>query len=127
MSGTAANTQDPTDLATYKPATADDLAKGLGQVALTAAAGSWNAIKTDVLAHLTLIATLTLSTKDKLAAGSISEKDADHTLSLLQLNLNSTVLEADMVPYVVGQKVLNAVFAVVAAVVKNYTGIALNF
>jgi hypothetical protein len=95
--------------------------------AVTDAGKAWKDIKDDLTAHLTLIAQQTLSTKEKLIAGDITANEADHTFSLLQLNLNAVLLEAQTVPYIVGQKVLDGVFAVVTAVIKNYTGIALNF
>lgn len=122
-----ANTTDPTQLSTYKPASADDLLKGLTQVALTAAGTAWSSIKDDVSTHLALIAKFTIETKAKLAIGEIIDKEADQEMTLLQLDLNNTLLEATLLPYIIGQKVLDAVTSVVVAVIKNYTGISLNF
>ena len=123
----AANTNDVRDLAHYKPADAKALLKGLSSVAIAAAGAAWNALEADVTAHLTLIAQQTLSTQAKLAANDISEKEADHTISLLQLNRNAVLLEAKIVPYIVGQMVLDAVCGVVQAVIRKFSGVDLNF
>ena len=123
----AANANDVTNLATYKPSSVDDLLKGLVSTAITAAGNAWNKVKDDITAHLSLIAQQTISTKGKLLSGEITDKEADHTFSLLEINLNSALLEAVVLPYIVAQKLLDAVFSVVVAVIKNYTGLSLNF
>jgi hypothetical protein len=115
---------DPT---TFKPESADDLLSGALEVAIAAAGKSWKEMKSTVEEHLTFIAKTTFTTTRQLEAREITTKQADHTFHLLELNFNSTLLLIEIIPFVVAQAVLNAVFGLLNAVVKNYTGIDFGF
>src|SRR4051812_15797379 len=112
---------------TFKPKTTDDLLAGVSQVAASAAGASWKKMKQEVKSHLTFIADMTLQTAKKLAKEEITKEQADHTLHLLEYNFNSTLLLIEIVPYVVVQSVLTAVFGLLNSVVKNYAGVDLGF
>jgi hypothetical protein len=115
------------DLATYKPESVDELLGDLLEVAAAEAAKTWKNIQADITDHLQFIAKMGIKTSAALLDKTITQREADHTFMLLRLNLNSALLHADILPYAVGQNVLNGVFGVLRAAVRNLTGIDLNF
>ena len=66
-------------------------------------------------------------TNDWLAKKVINEKQADQTLTILQTDLNLSILQMKTLPYAIEQGILNAVFGLIKAAIKNLTGINLNF
>ena len=112
---------------TFKPTTTNELLSAVTEVATAAAGGAWKNMENEVKNHLTFISSTTLETAKKLAAQEITQSQADHTLHLLEYNFNATLLLIQLIPYVVAQAVLNAVFGLVNSVVKNYAGVDLGF
>jgi hypothetical protein len=115
------------DLADFKPKNADDLLKKIVSAGSTAAGDTWKSIKNEVKAQFSLIAKISLETAISLEKKEITKKQANHTLHLLELNLESTMLLLEILPFAVADAVLNAVFKIINAVVKNYTGVDFGY
>ncbi len=116
-----------TDLSTFVPENADDLLDVITEKASEAAGGKWNAVKDQIQGDLDFIANRAVKITAMLLAGEISQSDADLKMHLLELTLNNTLAEITVLAYVVAQAILNAVVDVVKAVIKNATGVELDF
>lgn len=117
----------PTDFSKFKPNSAGDLLDGLVSVAAETAKAAWDKIKQEITYQLNFIAQKTTKVMTQLVAGDVSQSEADFTLHLLELNLNSALVEFKFLAYAAAQKILSAVFGLLKTAIKNVTGISLAF
>ncbi len=115
------------DVSKFKPKSADELFEGLVSVVKDVALEQWAKIKDELANDFQFIAEKTAEVTGKLAAGAIDDKQADATLHLLELNLNSTLREFAFMAYVTAQKILTAVFNLLKSAIRNLTGVRLLF
>jgi hypothetical protein len=117
----------PPDLATFKPSNPDELFQGiLGQV-IGILGADWIKAEAELKLDLQLLARRAFQTETLLAGGKISVTEADRELHFQEVFLNSTLANFEFMAYVTAQNVLNGVFGVIQAAIKNWTGIDLNF
>lgn len=116
-----------TDLTQFKPASADDLLTELVNAARHAASDVWTAIRNEVQEQLSLIAQIGLNTAVNRDRGMITDKQANHTLQLLETNFSAVLMLIAILPFAIAEAIRKAVFGVINAVVRNYTGIDFGF
>jgi hypothetical protein len=114
------------DPATFKPSSADELLKGLLEVAIGAAKGTWDDLKKTITEDLTTLSEDVLKTSQRLADGVINPRQATHSMKLLDAAFSNEVLLVEIVPYAIAQAVINAVFGLVNSVIRNFTGVDLG-
>ena len=117
----------PIDTKNFAPGSAKELFEGLLEVAILKAKDQWSGIKQEMTFQLEFIAQKTAKVIAQLAAGEISDKNADLTLHLLEINLNGALKEFEFLLYNAAQKILSAVFGLIKVAVKNVTGVTLLF
>jgi len=115
------------DLATFKPQSAGELAQGIFGQLLEVLGNSWIEAKSEIGDDLDAYSSSVFRTIERLANGEISEKKADVLLHMQELFLNQILLNVEFWTYVVAQRALDAVAAVISAAVRNLTGFQLNF
>ncbi|TCL73923.1 hypothetical protein [Rhizobium sp. BK251] len=115
----------PINFETFKPTSVDELRNGLLQVVIDTAAGQWNLIRNEMTYQLSFIAEKTATVMAQLSKKQITRKEADGSLHLLEINLNSALREFAFMAYTVAQKILNSVFQLLRSAIRNVTGITL--
>lgn len=115
------------DVSKFKPKSADELFDGLVSVVKDVALEQWTQIKGELTYHFKFIAERTAEVAAKLAGGIIDDKEADATLHLLEVNLNSALKQFAFMAYVTAQKILTAVFNLLKSAIRNLTGVKLLF
>jgi hypothetical protein len=115
------------DLSTFKPTNLHDFLAVLVESAKDAALGIWSKISKQVKEQLSLIGKIALDTIANLLKGRITDKQANHTLQLLEINFSAAIMLFSIVPFAVAEAVRGAVFNVINAVVRNFTGIDFGF
>jgi fructose-specific component phosphotransferase system IIB-like protein len=117
----------PPDLTTFKPNSSNELFQGiLGQV-IGILGADWAKAEAELKADLHLLAQRAFQTQSLLAGGKISVTEADRELHFQEVFLNSALAHFEFMAYVTAQNVLDGVFGVIRAAIKNWTGIELNF
>lgn len=114
------------DLSGFKPDKAGELFRKIASVGSAAAGEIWENVKDEVQSQLELISRISLQVAESLAKGEVTEQQAKHTLHLLELNLQATMLLIEILPFTIAEAILNAIFKVVSAVVKNHTGVDID-
>ncbi len=117
----------PVDLDTFKPESAEDFASAIVQVVVGEVKDLWNEAKDTLLSHITALATAVAKTQERLISGVFSEADADYAIHQQELYFNNILLLSEFLPYVLAQRILNGVFTLINAAIKNVTGIDLGF
>lgn len=115
------------DVSKFKPTSANELFEGLVSVVKDVALEQWEKISDDLTNDFKFIAEKTAEVTGKLATHIIDVKQADATLHLLELNLNSTLRQFVFMTYVTAQKILTAVFNLLKSAIRNLTGVKLLF
>ncbi|MDZ4363074.1 hypothetical protein [Brevundimonas sp.] len=118
---------DPVDLSVFKPNDADELFDAIWTQITGVVIDDLQSFKKEIEPMLRSIATKAVRTAGMLAAGQISREDADLALHTQELALSSVLLYSAFMTYVLAQGVLDAVFTVISAAIKNLTGIELSF
>lgn len=117
----------PVDLETFKPESGKELYDALVEAALGVAGSEWKKINKEVRSNLNFISSQTIKTSLHLAQGKISQKEADLSFHMLEYNINSALLQVEFLQYVLAQKIRNAIMNVLRSVLRNYTGVDLDF
>ena len=115
------------DLTTFAPNSAEELFDGVMSEVAKVLIDNFNKFKRDVAVYLKSVSQKVWDTQAKLASGVISAADADIAVQTQELALSNIVLYAPFMTYVTAQNVLDIVFKVIGAAVRNLTGIDLNF
>ncbi|PKP80611.1 MAG: hypothetical protein CVT79_15140 [Alphaproteobacteria bacterium HGW-Alphaproteobacteria-18] len=111
----------------FKPETSKDLADGIFAYLALEIGKEWVSIKKEIAQHVRAVSIRATETRALLAAGKITAAQADFEMHGQEYYLNNIILFSTIIPYVLAQKVLNAVFKVINAAFKNWTGVDLMF
>jgi len=115
------------DLTTFKPETVGQLFDGLVSEVSGILGTEWSSAEADVKTYLDNIAHAAFNTTAQLAAGRLTQDQAKMQFKLQELGLKQVLLYSQLLGAVAAQKVVNGVFAVIIAAVKNVTGIDINW
>jgi hypothetical protein len=115
------------DLGTFKPNSPDELFQGILGEAISILGADWAKAEAELKSDLQLLAQRAFQTQTLLAGGRISVTEADRELHFQEVFLNSALAHFEFMAYVTAQNVLDGVFGVIQAAIKNWTGIDLNF
>lgn len=115
----------PINAADFKRTSAEELLDGILETVKDTVSSQWNRIRDEIRYQLTFIAERTARVMTMLAAGKVTRKEADGTLHLLEVNLNSALKEFAFMAYAMTQKILSAVFDLLRNAIRNVTGIDL--
>ncbi len=115
------------DLESFHPANASELLDGMLANAMSTALDQGAKLKKAIEADLKALSMAAFRTQARLAAGEIDQSDADFLIHMQELNLNSILLKLQFLTYALAQAVLDAVFGLIRAAVRNLTGFDLNF
>ena len=118
---------EPVNLAEFKPNSAGELFDGVLSHVLPVLADNWERAQEDVEPALKSIAISAFNTQRRLKIGEINQDKADALLHIQELALSNTLLYAEFLTYVLRQEIVDAVFKVITAAIKNWTGVDLNF
>lgn len=111
----------------FKPDTAKELAEGIFKYLALEIGKEWSSIRKQITQHVKAVSVRAMETKSLLAAGRITPAQADFELHGQEYYLNNIILLSTMIPYVLAQKVLNGIFKVINAAIKNWTGVDLMY
>jgi hypothetical protein len=115
------------DLATFKPDSAEEFFEGILANVLSVVKTSIQEIKKEISTHLQSVAKKAWLTQVGLRNGAISREHADIALHTQELALSNILLLSEFMTYELVQDVMDAVFSVISAAIKNLTGIELKF
>lgn len=115
------------NLETFKPNSAGELVEGIIGELAGVLGNSWTEARSEVEADIEAYAASSYRTLERLVEGQISQEKADLLLHMQELFLNQIFLNVEFWTYVIAQRALDAVTAVVTAAIRNWTGISLNF
>ena len=115
------------DLSDFRPKNANELFDKILEEIGAKVGGDFTSFQSEVKSHLKSVAQKAWKVKIGLEKGTISPPDADLALHTQELALNNILLYVELMPYVLAQDVLETVFAVIAAAIKNLTGVPLKF
>lgn len=115
------------NLATFHPHSAEEFFDGLVTHVASTAVNAWNDAQQEIEPHLKLLSKRAFRTTQMLAAGQITQADADFIMHGQELYLSNVLIYSEFLTYWLAQQVLDAVFAVVKAAFKNVTGFDLDF
>lgn len=117
----------PVDLDSFQPRSAGELFDGIVSHAVPIIGSMWSQARDELEIHFSTLAQNSFQTMKRLAEGRITREKADALLHMQELYLNNILLYSEFLVYDMAQAVLDAVFSVVKAAVRNWTGIMLNF
>lgn len=83
----------PDDAAVFQPSSPKDLLRGIRDVVIGVALKQGKAVWSELSFQLDFIAKKTMKVAAQLAANAITVEEADFTLHLLEMNLNSALRE----------------------------------
>jgi hypothetical protein len=115
------------DLDSFSPGSASELLDGILSTAVSTALDQGAKLKATITADLKALSIAAFGTQARLATGEIDQSEADFLLHMQELNLNSILLKLQFLTYALAQAVLDAVFGLIRAAVRNLTGFDLNF
>lgn len=115
------------DLANFRPNSAKDLLDEILAQLQSVLLDRFASFKKEMSVHLQSLAKKAWLTKVGLQNGTISQADADIGLHTQELAFNNIVLYSELLAYELAQAVLDTVFGVIVAAIKNLTGVELNF
>lgn len=111
----------------FKPETAKELSDGIFAYLALEIGKEWISIRKEIAQHVRAVSVRAMETKTLLAAGRITPAQADFELHGQEYYLNNIILLSTIIPYVLAQKVLNAIFKVINVAIKNWTGVDLLY
>ncbi|MBB4405400.1 MULTISPECIES: hypothetical protein [Agrobacterium tumefaciens complex] len=115
------------DLDKFEPKDASELYKGILQQVSAVLISHFNEVKNEIAVHIKSIAQKAWLTQAGLKNGTISREHADMAMHTQELALSSVLLYSEFLVYDTVQTVLNAVFGVIGAAIRNLTGFDLAF
>ena len=115
------------DLDTFRPNSIGEFADGiLGQVVGILGA-KFDKFKTEMAGYMADLGKATLTTAKLLSDHTYTIKDADLAVHSQELFMNNVLLRAEFLAYELAQSILETIFKVVKAVIRNFTGVTLDF
>lgn len=116
----------PVDLKTFKPGSADELLKGvLGHVA-GLLQEKLKQFEKEMVTYLGDLTKASIALAKLINDGTYGARQADLALHSQELLVNNALLRAEFLTYDVAQSILETIFKVIGAAVKNLTGLQLK-
>lgn len=115
------------DLENFRPASSGELLDGIAKNAAIAAADAWKSLRDAIVADLQALSENAFQTQMRLSRKSITQGEADFLVHMQELYFHQVLLHTKFLSYVAAQAVLDAVFGVIAAAIKNVTGVTIKF
>ena len=112
----------PVDLASFRPGSPGELLDGIVSHVAPVLGAHWAQAKGEIAGHLETLAAKAHSTQSRLLAGEITPDDAQFLFESQAIYLENILRLARFTVYVAAQAVVDAVFAVVGAAIRNVTG-----
>lgn len=111
------------DLRSITPEDVQDFFESLKDAITGVSTEWWDANKNTMAGYITSLSEAVVETTLALKQERISEETADQIYRMQQAAFRQTIRYTRFMTYVLAQKIVNAVFEIVAAAIKNYTGI----
>jgi hypothetical protein len=112
----------PVDLASFRPGSPGELLDGIVSHVAPVLGAHWSQARGEIAGHLETLAAKAHSTQARLLAGEITPGDAQFLFESQAIYLENILRLAEFTVFVAAQAVVDAVFAVVGAAVRNVTG-----
>lgn len=116
----------PVDLAAFRPGSPGELLDGIVSHVAPLLGAHWARAKAEITGHLQQAADRAHSTQQRLLAGEIPPDEAQFLFEMQARNLRQVLRLAQFSVFVAAQAVVDAVFAVVGAAIRNVTGFDLT-
>ena len=116
----------PVDLAAFRPGSPGELLDGIVSHVVPLLGAHWVQAKGEIVGHLEALAAKAHSTQSRLLAGEITPDDARFLFESQAIYLENILRLAQFTVFVAAQAVVDAVFGVVGAAIRNVTGFDLT-
>ena len=115
------------DLSTFKPTGVGDLASGIFSQLAGLLVGKFERFRQEYLSYVEDVSRATIAVANQLKDGLYDVRQADLALHAQELLISNAILRAEFLTYELAQSVLETIFTVLRAAIRNLTGVDLRF